>query len=64
MTNGSKPLTEEEGCDLATAKALAKVAIDTSDINDTELGWERSEIGIINDLETQMHGQVQRLARA
>ena len=64
MTHGSKPLTEQEGSDLATAKALAKVAIDTSDIKDTGLGWERSEIGIINDLETQMHGEVQRLARA
>lgn len=56
-------IAHERG-DTASAKAFADAALDASGVGDSGLGWGRGDIGIVSDLETRVHRQLQKFAGA
>lgn len=64
MSNGPKAMIAHERGDTASAKAFAVAALDASGVVDSGLGWGRGDIGIVSDLETRVHRQLQKFAGA
>jgi tetratricopeptide (TPR) repeat protein len=62
MSYGPQALIAHERGDSVSAKAHAEAAIEASNVRDSSLGWGRGEIGIVNNLESEMHRQLQKLA--
>ena len=56
-------IAHERG-DTASAKAFADAALDASGVGDSGLGWGRGDIGIVSDLETRVHRQLQKFTGA